>query len=419
MVRFARLLLRFLLTAALGLALWPGLVAAANDTPETAIVLTAAHNSASDTLVGSPGGAYRYYRFHYQGGSAPAQVTLTFEPGYGSTGSQAVGFNLYGPSGLSFAGQNAGTNGNVSTAQYTLAFPAAMDVLVQVYNYTAGMSVSYTLTVAGISGGSTAGLVASRNTTPEQALSVTTINAALGGTLVGNAAGAFQYFTLRYPGGETPMTITMNASPTYNGAGLAYGFNIYRTNALTGQSQLVASGVPIASDVNSTTLSATITNRAAATYQLQVVNYWPGVAVTYGISATGLAGPAPAASGNGDASHAIVLNSARPGATATLAGNSGGAFHYYLVQYPGSQSQLAIAVTYTSSLGGINLDALGFNVYNGSQLVTTSHPADDGFGVLAAEWRYADPNPATFGIQVFNYAPGTSVSYTIYQVGSR
>jgi hypothetical protein len=397
--------------------LTPSLAFATNDNPQSPLILTANNNSASDTLVGSTGGQYRFYQIHYQGSSAPVLISL-YSSNFGSAGSQAFGFNLYGPSGLTYQGTQVGSNGNTSTAQYTLANPAAMDVLIQVYNYTNGGSISYTLTVSGLSGGSSAGLVARQNTTPDQAMNVSTINASLGGTMVGNSAGAFHYYTIRYPGGDTPLTITMNVSPVYNGQGQAYGFNVYRANPLTGATTLVASGALTAQDVNSMTYSATITQRSAGTYQLQVVNYWAGVSITYGMNLTGMAGPAPAASGNADAGHAIVLNSTRQGATETLTGNSGGAYNFFLVNYPGSQSQLAVSITY-DSLGGVSSNAVGFNVYNGSTLVATVNPSDDGTGVQSGEWRYQDPSAATFGIQVFNYAPNATVSYTIYQVGSQ
>ncbi|HEX5415488.1 MAG TPA: hypothetical protein VFZ25_07470, partial [Chloroflexota bacterium] len=115
---------------------------------------------------------------------------------------------------------------------------------------------------------------------------------------------------------------------------------------------------------------------------------------------------------------AIVLNSAHQGATATLSGSSGGSFQYYLVHYPGNNSTLSVSVTY-ASLSGVPPSAEGFSVYNGSTLEATARAADDGHGIQAATWTYQDPNPATFGIQVFNYAPGSNVSYTIYQVGSQ
>jgi len=396
----------------------PSAALAANSTPQTATPMSAAKNSVSATLVGSTGGAYNFYQFRYQGSGAPVLVTLTFNSTFEGTSSQAFGFNLYGPSGLSYQGTWTASNQGTSTIQYTLSNTASMDMLVQVYNYTAGMSIDYNLSLAGLSGGSSTGIVAQNNGTPGQAVSVNTINASLGGTLKGEPGGAFHYFTLLYPGGNSAATITMNAAPTYNGQGQAYGFNVYRNNPVSGTTTLVSTSSVSASDVNSETLSTTISQSSAGSYQLQVFNYWPGQTITYGINATGFATSAHPASGNTDGAHAIVLNSARQGATGSLTGNGGGAFNYYLVNYPGSNSTLSISVTYGNT-AGVPSSGLGFKVYNGSTLQATANAQDDGNGVLSAVYNYVDPDAATFGIQVYDYAPNNSVTYTIYQVGSR
>src|ERR1035437_5815156 len=183
------------------LALIPGLVSAANDTAAGAQNLTSSASSDSQQLWGSPGGAYRYYQFAYPGGNAPVVVTVTSQPGFASTGTKAFGFNLYGPNSLALAGVPIGMNNNVSTTQYTLASGGAMTVLVQVFNYTAGMQISYTLTVGGIPGGSSAVVVGQNNSAPSGA------------------------------GGKAPLTITMNVAPAYNSAGDGYGFNVYRPTA--------------------------------------------------------------------------------------------------------------------------------------------------------------------------------------------
>src|SRR5579884_2513953 len=102
-----------LLAIVFGLVLlMPASAIAANDTPQTATTLSAASNSVTTSLVGNTGGAYSYYQFRYQGGNAPVQVTLTFQPVYGG-GNQAFGFNLYGPSGLNFVGQPTSTSGTI------------------------------------------------------------------------------------------------------------------------------------------------------------------------------------------------------------------------------------------------------------------------------------------------------------------
>jgi hypothetical protein len=383
------------------------------------MVLTAAHNSVTDSLTGSTGGAYRYFQIAYQGGSAPVLVSMNFLPGSGTTGASAFGFNIYGANSISFAGQNVGSNNpnSATTVQYTVVQPAAMTLLIQVYNYTAGMLVGYTLTVSGLSGGSSTAITGSNNTTPEQATSVATINASIGGSIPGTSAGSFQYYNLNYPGGNTPMTISMNATPSYSAAGQGYGFNVYLANANGSSPTLVASSVQSSKDANSETLTATVTNLSATTYQLQVFNYWAGFTINFGVTVTGLAATPLSVRGNLDANHAIVLNSAAPGATETLVGQASGTFNYYLVQYP-ANSSFALSITAPSTSAAAP-GTIGFNVYDGATLKATVHTGDDGNGNQSGSWNFTDTVDHTYGIQVFNYAPGVSLTYKLYEVGAK
>lgn len=395
---------------------FPTVAGAASANPDNPTTLDVRNPSASGVLVGSRGGQYHYYRVGYQGGNAPVLFTVTYSPSWGS-GNDAFGFNLYGPSGLTYSGHVTSATNNVGTAEYTLVNGAAMNLLVQIYNYSDGGAVSYTFTVSGLSGGSASTIVGGANATSSQAIPVNTINATLGGTIVGNSGGAFQYYTLPYPGGNSSLSVMMNAAPVYTGSGEALGFNLYRALP-NGTTTLVATGSLTAEDKYSATWSATVQATASGNYQLQVFNYWAGVPVSYGITASGLAGQVIQASGNTDPGHAVVLNSAQAGATGTIVGNSGGAFNYYLVRYPGNWSTLSLSITYFGS-GGASMQALGFKVYDGANLVATIVPTDDGSGLVSGGFTYSEPDAKTFGIQVYNYAPGTTATYTLYQVGAQ
>ncbi|HLZ09534.1 MAG TPA: hypothetical protein VKT80_13145 [Chloroflexota bacterium] len=400
------------------LALVPATAGAANTTADTAQALTASANSDNSQLVGSPGGAYRYYQIAYQGSNAPVTITLTFQPGYNSTGLQGFGFNLYGPNSLALHGVPNGTTNNISNTQFTFTNAASMTLLIQVFNYTNGLGVSYTITAFGVSGGTTSVIVAKDNTAPGAAIPVTTTNASIGGTILGNGGGAFQYFTLNYPGGNAPMNISMNVTPAYTGVGTAYGFNVWRPTVPGKAASRVATGSLVLQDANSWTYATTVTAVTAGPYQLQVFNYWPGVTITYGVTTTGLGGPAPQTSGNLDSAHAVTLNSAQPGATETLNGNHGGAFNYFLVNYPGNNVNQTVSITYLDQ-GGAPDPALGFKVYDGATLVATIIPGDDGFGIHSGAWNFSGPDAKTYGIQAFNYSEGSVATYVIYQVGAQ
>ncbi|HUX87849.1 MAG TPA: hypothetical protein VMW65_12680, partial [Chloroflexota bacterium] len=181
--------------------------------PASAGTLTAANNSVATSLVGDPGGAYHYYHITYPGSNLPLQVTIVFQPGYPSTGPQGFGFELYGPNGTSYESQPVGTNGSISTGQWTYSSASASDILVQVFNYTAGMQVGYTLSVYGLAGGSSATLTGASNTTPDKAVDLTTLNASIGGTLAAPSSSGSPtsyFYTIHYPGGNAPLTLTMN-----------------------------------------------------------------------------------------------------------------------------------------------------------------------------------------------------------------
>jgi hypothetical protein len=394
----------------------PNFAAADNTSPDQATSLDAATPSVSDALTGSPSGAYRYYQVAYQGGLAPVTFTLTYQPTY-SGSHPPVGFNLYGPSGLSFAGQVTGTSGSSTTLQYTLVNGAAMSILVQVYNYTSGGLVGYTLSVSGLLAGTSTTIVGQNNTTPDQAITPAATSATLNGTIVGSPGGAFQYYNLSSPGGYWPLTVTMNGTRPNASFSPEFGFNLNRLGP-NGATTLVATGALIAQDQSTATFSASVSARSAATYQLQVFNYWPAGSTSYSITATGLAGPAPVASLNVDAAHAILLTPAQPGASGTLVGSRGGSFSLFVANYPGNNASSTFALTF-QSIGGAAPNGLGFKVYNGANLLATVDATDDGTGVVSASWNYQNASPTTLGIQVFNYEPNVTATWVIYQVGAQ
>jgi hypothetical protein len=196
-----------------------------------------------------------------------------------------------------------------------------------------------------------------------------------------------------------------------------FGFNLNRL-AADGSTTQVATGALIAQDAATATFTATVSARSAAVYQLQVFNDWPGGAMTYNISTTGLAGPAPVVTGNADGTHAILLTADQPGATGTLAGSRGGAFSMFLAGYPGNFATTTVALTFTST-GGAPPIGLGFKVYDGSTLLATVEATDDGNGVVSGSWSYQNANAKNLGIQVFNYEPNVTTSWVIYQVGAQ
>src|SRR5579884_1038950 len=130
-------------------ALLPVQAFAVNDTNATAQPMDAAHNTASDTLTGNSGGAYRYFAVNYPGGGVPVPITMTAQPGFG-TGGVATGFKVYGPTGFigdAIVNDHSTTS---STYAFTISHTIPGAYYVQVYNYIQGMPMSFQLNVGGL-----------------------------------------------------------------------------------------------------------------------------------------------------------------------------------------------------------------------------------------------------------------------------
>jgi hypothetical protein len=102
---------------------------------------------------------------------------------------------------------------------------------------------------------------------------------------------------------------------------------------------------------------------------------------------------------------------------AVLTGSGAGAFAYYTIDYPGDESAVTIEVRYTPADPVTNM-GVGFHVYGPEgYFIGEGMPVQDtgGDGVLTLD--YADDNKATWLVQIYNYIPEHSISYTIVATG--
>jgi hypothetical protein len=140
-------------------------------------------------------------------------------------------------------------------------------------------------------------------------------------------------------------------------------------------------------------------------------NWWILAALAlFALSATMIA----AAPSSPDAPVALYNEEAVRG---TLTGNRGGAFAYYRVDYPGDQSVVTIELQYVPA-DPVTTAGVGFNVYGSNgffigqgQVVTDT----GGSGIF--QLPYSDNNKATWLVQVYNYIPNHSISYSISAEG--
>lgn len=403
-----RVLFRAVLAALLALTLSAGSVAAVNDSPQTAQPVSAESGTQGGTLIGTTGGAFRFYRFNYPGGNVPVRIHLSWAPGFHITG-PAFGFNVYGPNGLAGSGvRGDDADSNTSTMNLDLAAPAPGEYLVQVYNYTDGSQQGYSLVFSGLG---PAPKVVTDNVTPERAVEVSATKTNLSGSLTGRASGAFNFFNLEYPGGEWPMKVSLSFSPAGSLSAEAFGFNVYKND------ELVATGGEVARDGDTATKTATVTDVAPGMYGLQVYNYAEGVTGSYVVGVDGLTGATAIVSGNTSADRAFGLSPRVQGARGTIVGNSGGSFAYFGLNYQGNDEKITVSMGFKPGRN-VTGQGVGVNLYRGADLVATSTFTD---GRTLAEgvafFSYSSDQAGLYVIQAYNYIEGVTADYSLYALG--
>ena len=228
------------------------------------------------------------------------------------------------------------------------------------------------------------------------------------GTLTGNRAGAFAYYSVDYPGDLRVVTIKLDFAPadpvTRNGV----GFNVYGPNGYwigQGAESEDQDGVPAQlqySDAN------------PARWLVQVYNYLPAHQVRYSIVAEGL--PEVSQPPVSTEAHPVEPQPERPqgweGAVAgTLTGKSAGAFAFYHLPYAGDGSEIQVIMSYAPD-NALIARGVGFVVYGPDGEVArgqrTATP-----GKHRAAWSAHEA--VVYLVQVFNYIEGLQITYALTQ----
>jgi hypothetical protein len=265
--------MRFLVSTILGIALtlstFAGAAAAtpAGASPQTAIPLGSV---VSGHTVGSGSGSYVYYTFDYPGQNVYWTLTLSFAPNDFPT-ANAVGVNLY-QSGPLLASMNGVGN---PRGTHALAFQSNTvgPMLVQLYNFAIGVPVDYQLSLTG-PGAPTA--PAATSSTPAAIAPASSPPQAASGSLVGNVAGSYAYYTVQYSGGAA-QAAHLNFAP--NAGNVAFGIYVvaYQNGVKIGEAH--------GSDANPPgVLPVWYQSDAAGPVTLQIGNYNQGVTAYYSIS---------------------------------------------------------------------------------------------------------------------------------------
>ena len=241
------------------------------------------------------------------------------------------------------------------------------------------------------------------------------------GSIAGDSAGSYQYYTFNYPGDGSTGTITLNVTPTDPTVGNAVGLNLYQDGT-----QLASMN---ALSPTPGTNFAIFSSTTRAPILVQVYNYDQGATASYDFAITGVtastpvtaapssATPAPAASSStaaekaaGTASNPIQLTAGKA-ISGTLAGDGGGSYVYYTIDYPGDGSTQTVTVNYSPT--GIDVgNGVSVSIYqDGTTLNSESGSASSQPGTLAVGYTSLTKGPVL--IQIANYNPSPTISYTI------
>lgn len=229
--------LRCIAGLVLGLGIVATAFAAAPDgkSPATAIHLVTG-TPVTGSLAGSGAGSYTYYTLNYPGDGSVGTLTLDFSPSDPTT-ANAFGLNVY-QAGNTITSSNA-VSSTPGTTAITFSSTTAGPVLVQVYNFNPGVTVSYRLTLTGVNQ-PTAAPAPSPTATPTPAALTGTAGGvgsptnpvplarSASGVLPGNPAGSFAYYTFEYPGDGSVQTLTLSYSPGGIDVGNAVTLNVYQ-----------------------------------------------------------------------------------------------------------------------------------------------------------------------------------------------
>jgi hypothetical protein len=284
----------------------------------------------------------------------------------------------------------------------------------------------------GVVSGASAATTSGNGSTPSAATTMSPGAAGIltaTGSITGSGNGGFAYYTFNYPGHGAVGNLTMSFTPTDPNTSNAVGVNLWQN------------GVEIASVGGASTstpgaIATSFTSASAGPVLVQAYDYLPGAPVSFQISLSGLptstpssttsgssstpssttsgssstsSGSSSMSSGAGTASAPTALTKAMSG---SLQGSGTGAFAYYTVPYPGDGSTRTVAVSFSPS----DLDTSnGFfvTIYQNGAVIGSSQGTNNGGtpGVLSVPFGSTVNAPAV--IQLANYNPGTTISYTI------
>ena len=230
---------------------------------------------------------------------------------------------------------------------------------------------------------------------------------ALSAVVTGNRGGAFDYYTIHYPGDVSVVTIEVRYHPADAVANLGFGFHVYGCNGFR-----IGRGKLVANDGGVGVLRLQYSDSNPASWLVQVYNYLPGSSIDYSIQAEGL--PAPAAGTTRTTTEAATVPEATHAAaplcgSGHLTGNAGGAYAVYKLTVPADAADVQVKLTWSPD-DPVIATGVGFVAYGPSGQVRRG----DGTGCPGErKATLAASEPGAYQIQVYNYIDGLTIQYAL------
>jgi len=256
------------------------------------------------------------------------------------------------------------------------------------------------------------GQVVKLNVSANAGSSTLTSTQPISGHLTGKSAGAFNNYTINYPGGSVVGTIHLTTDSNNPATNNAFGVNIYQGS--TKLATMNAAGNPPGTN------SVTFSSATQSPVTVQVYNYADGKTVSYQLSLTGITTTGPSVgttqSSTGGTTSSSGSNSGggssltRGGSvTGTLVGNRGGSYATYTVDYPTANSTQTLTLDFGPSDAASGVYVTVFQ--NGNTLIKAQGTQESHPGHLTVNYNSATAGPVQ--IQIGNFNQNRTISYTL------
>ena len=222
------------------------------------------------------------------------------------------------------------------------------------------------------------------------------------GTLAGDPAGSYTYYTMQYAGDQEQLTLDFSFTPNDPARDKGVGINVYRSDGWTGSAVW---------DADDQVYRFEYSGDDATALTVQVYNYSEDT-ISYSFVGSGIAASAAEATVTTTTTETAAATEAALDSTASgsVTGNIGGAYAVHEVVSADDDSDFTVTMTYSPADRTYG-DAFGFNIYSPSgSLVATGVPTDD-YGTLEA--TTAQFEAGNYSVQVFNYSDGVVMNYSL------